>query len=542
MEDFEVIRSLGQGAFARCVLARRKADGNLYAIKQFKVPFSDLKAKEQAEAVAEVSVLAKLSHVGIIRYFTHWIGPVERGCPEEVLHIVTEFADGGTLADFLITGDYDEEMIWSWLVQLVDALHFLHSQRVLHRDLKPANVFVKRHTRGLWVKLGDFGLAKSLTSMCDMAVSMVGTPYYLSPEVVQSIPYDGGSDAWSLGCILFELLTGRRPFEGDNIASLAFNITSGSFSCAIPDTADPELADIARRLLALDPAKRLTIAELRERPSVCARLEVWQKDEDALSNNSLVREDPGPLSPGFRSSRGGAHSRYRADVGFLCRFCGKPSEKPPAATSISSFLRLSTGPGRLEELRKCLSEERCLAAEGCSPGSIAILHAACRTGLRLRLKMKEADMPPAAHTCWDLAAVADLVTSGDEWHTPTACAPCLNSLIQVFQCIATFQQRCDAERAMRTYIRESVWPGVPDTRQHVMRAVLHQGPFRLRTPKDLEAGVHAVMVQILTCLEAELAKRKEPPLTDIERGLFLDYAYRHSPDDPSIGPLTSSFG
>ncbi len=71
-------------------------------------------------------------------------------------------------------------MVWVWLVQLVDALHFLHNQRILHRDLKPANIFMKRGGHGI-MKLGDFGLARTLSSQTDMAQSVVGTPYYLSP-------------------------------------------------------------------------------------------------------------------------------------------------------------------------------------------------------------------------------------------------------------------------------------------------------------------------------------------------------------------------
>ena len=75
----------------------------------------------------------------------------------------------------------------TWLVQLADALHFLHSQRVLHRDLKPANIFVKRGGHGI-VKLGDFGLARALSSQTKMANSVVGTPYYLSPGLFSSPP------------------------------------------------------------------------------------------------------------------------------------------------------------------------------------------------------------------------------------------------------------------------------------------------------------------------------------------------------------------
>jgi len=91
-------------------------------------------------------------------------------------------------------------------------LHYIHGKSILHRDLKTQNIFL---TRTGMVKLGDFGIAKVLTSSCGgLARTVTGTPYYMSPELCEDRPYDTKSDVWALGCVLYELTAGVRPFQG----------------------------------------------------------------------------------------------------------------------------------------------------------------------------------------------------------------------------------------------------------------------------------------------------------------------------------------
>ena len=108
-----------------------------------------------------------------------------------------------------------------WFVQICLALEYIHRRKILHRDLKSQNIFL---TKNNTIKLGDFGISTVLTSMVDFALSVQGTPYYMSPEICQSKPYTYTSDVWSLGCILYELCTLQHAFSGENLLGLVFKI------------------------------------------------------------------------------------------------------------------------------------------------------------------------------------------------------------------------------------------------------------------------------------------------------------------------------
>ena len=101
------------------------------------------------------------------------------------------------------------------------ALEYIHRRKILHRDLKTQNVFL---TKNNTIKLGDFGISKVLENTHDHALTVQGTPYYMSPEVCQSKPYTYTSDVWALGCILYELCTLKHAFSGENLLGLVFKI------------------------------------------------------------------------------------------------------------------------------------------------------------------------------------------------------------------------------------------------------------------------------------------------------------------------------
>jgi len=109
----------------------------------------------------------------------------------------------------------------NWFVQMCLALEYIHRRKVLHRDIKSSNVFL---TSNNTVKLGDFGISKVLDSTNDIALTVQGTPYYMSPEVCQSKGYSYKSDVWSLGCILYELCTLKHAFHSENLLGLVFKI------------------------------------------------------------------------------------------------------------------------------------------------------------------------------------------------------------------------------------------------------------------------------------------------------------------------------
>ena len=106
-----------------------------------------------------------------------------------------------------------EEKIWKFFIEMCLGIQYLHTNRILHRDIKTINMFLTKNDN---IKIGDLGVARELNQTANMAHTVVGTPYYLSPELCEEKPYNNKSDIWSLGCVLYELCTLKHPFEAQN--------------------------------------------------------------------------------------------------------------------------------------------------------------------------------------------------------------------------------------------------------------------------------------------------------------------------------------
>ena len=113
----------------------------------------------------------------------------------------------------------------AFFIQISLGLAYIHSKNILHRDLKPMNIFLKKNNL---IKIGDLGVAKMLQTNTK-AITYIGTPYYLSPEVCEGKPYNSKSDVWALGCILYELCTFKKPFNAFNQAALCMKIIEGKY-------------------------------------------------------------------------------------------------------------------------------------------------------------------------------------------------------------------------------------------------------------------------------------------------------------------------
>ncbi|KAH8088794.1 serine/threonine kinase [Aureococcus anophagefferens] len=233
---YELIKPIGKGKFAVVYRARRIADDELVALKKIAVDSMDHRGK-----VPEVRLLQSLHHPNIIRYLDSLIEGDE-------LVIVFEWAAAGDLKRQIRKAverkqGFEERVIWKYFSQICDALAHMHEQRILHRDLKPANVFL---TLNGTVKVGDLGLGRMMSEHTFEAHSKVGTPLYMSPEVLRGDGYDWKSDVWSLGCVLYELAMLRSPFkaEGLNLYSLFQKISKADYE-PLPDTYSAPLRDLA---------------------------------------------------------------------------------------------------------------------------------------------------------------------------------------------------------------------------------------------------------------------------------------------------------
>lgn len=129
------------------------------------------------------------------------------------------YCEGGDLCKYLRAQKeiLEEQQLVEWLVQICMALQYLHTRNILHRDLKTQNIFL---TSTHIIKLGDLGIARVLDSASDLATTVIGTPYYMSPELFRNTPYGKESDVWALGCCTFEMMTRRHAFNARDINSL----------------------------------------------------------------------------------------------------------------------------------------------------------------------------------------------------------------------------------------------------------------------------------------------------------------------------------
>lgn len=182
-----------------------------------------------------------------------------------------EHADGGDIKARMLAQKgrpFPETQVLDWFVQTCLAIKHMHDRKVLHRDIKAANIFLTSAGR---VKLGDFGISKTLTETKAAANTVIGTPYYLSPEMVNSKPYGYKSDVWALGVLLYEMCTFKPPFDAKSLHALGMKIVSGKYA-PIGGSYSNDMRQLVARLLQVDQNKRPEIREILKYPYVSSRI------------------------------------------------------------------------------------------------------------------------------------------------------------------------------------------------------------------------------------------------------------------------------
>lgn len=202
LSSYKMGRCISRGHASRVNEATYMETCAVVAIKRVT---HDLDDRLQKECETEITILQMLDHPNLIKYHTHFSFHGD-------LYLVMELATGGTLANQIEQANkqkklIEEHLVWRWLNDVSSALAYLHKRRVLHRDVKPSHIFIGETGQA---KLGDFGLSKAFSDATTCAMSCVGTPLYMSPEIVRGEGYSFGSDIWSLGCSLYELAAGYR--------------------------------------------------------------------------------------------------------------------------------------------------------------------------------------------------------------------------------------------------------------------------------------------------------------------------------------------
>ncbi|XP_058483484.1 serine/threonine-protein kinase 36 isoform X3 [Solea solea] len=269
MDRYHVLELVGEGSFGRVFKGRRGFGGQVVALKF--MPKVGRSEKELRSLKREIEIMRGLEHPNIVQLYDSFETETE-------VVVVTEYAEGQLFQILEDDGKLPESQVREIACQLVSALYYLHSHRILHRDMKPQNILLGKS--GV-VKLCDFGFARAMSVSTLVLTSIKGTPLYMSPELVEEKPYDHTADLWSLGCILYELHTGMPPFYTNSIFHLVQLIVGEPVKW--PDMMSDTCMSFLKGLLMKDPQKRLSWPNLLHHPFV--------------ADGVLAFSDPGVFSP-----------------------------------------------------------------------------------------------------------------------------------------------------------------------------------------------------------------------------------------------------
>jgi NIMA (never in mitosis gene a)-related kinase len=251
--SYKIVRPLGSGTFGVVYLVRA-ADHKEFVIKC--INLENLSERKQQRSLKEVAILESYSHVHLISYLASCIH-------EKKLLILMEFASGGDLQQMInmykVNRKYlSEKTIWAIVYEVCLGVEFLHKNNVIHRDIKCLNILLDKEKR---VKIADMGVCKTVNTKDPMNGSQVGTPLYLSPEIIQHKPYDNKVDIWAIGCVAYNLASLEPPFQADNLISLARVIVKGRPK-PIPSFYSPKLFEFILKLLDKRASMRPTFEEI----------------------------------------------------------------------------------------------------------------------------------------------------------------------------------------------------------------------------------------------------------------------------------------
>jgi serine/threonine protein kinase len=316
---YQVIGELGRGAMGVVYRAQDPAIGRTVAIKTIRLSdFTDPSERDRLRErlIREAQSAGILSHPGIVTIYDI----AQEG---ELAYIFMEFVNGPPLEKVLLSeSPPDRETLLGIFRQTAAALDYAHKKGIVHRDIKPANIMI--HEDGT-AKITDFGVAKIVSQNMTQAGAMMGTPSYMSPEQVQGVPVDGRADQFALAVIVFELLTGERPFVADYLPTLLYKIVREEpvapqrLNRTLPNEVEP----ILRKALAksVDERYPTCAAFIEALEAACRQKPDWQPMPRGVSQNM----------PTVASTDPGSAAQTKSDPVFLAPLSTKPISMPQPA-------------------------------------------------------------------------------------------------------------------------------------------------------------------------------------------------------------------
>ena len=241
LKDYKIIKLIGKGSFGEVYKVSK--DNKFYALKIYQIKNDDTTStKENKENIKsienEIKILSHLDNPFIVKLYEVFSlnqnyelvdYKEENKDDTQIMCLVLELCENGDLNDKIREKKqknerFSENEILQYFYEILQGLYYLHKNRVIHRDLKTLNIFLTENNH---IKIGDFGVSKKLINNNIYAYTFVGTPYYLSPEICQNKPYDEKSDVWSLGVVLYEMITLNKPFDSESQMGLFMKILKG---------------------------------------------------------------------------------------------------------------------------------------------------------------------------------------------------------------------------------------------------------------------------------------------------------------------------
>lgn len=381
MNAYNKLQSIGHSAHAEVFIVEDRLTRARYVMKQMQ-----LRSDDREFALRESALLRTLHHPNICRHHESFVHNGDWLC------VVMPHCSNGDLAQLFkqrrdrLLPPLDEAVSVHYLMSIALALQYLHDRKVIHRDVKPSNIFLASD----WtVQLGDFGVSRQLSDTSSLASTCVGTPLYMSPELLQSNRHSTKTDLWALGCVGFECATLQPAFTGASFTEIAEKVISGEYG-RLPARTSVPFRDTIGRLLSVSPdarpsAKQLLNSLLLRRPlrAHLARLDAGDAGGmSAAAGYSEPRSPPLPSSddapregdttPGS-CERGGSGSQQpqlkrasgSASASRAARRAAVPSpeERPPvprrassSGVELSSNDRLRRALNRRMEIQRYLNE------------------------------------------------------------------------------------------------------------------------------------------------------------------------------------------
>ncbi|GAM18625.1 hypothetical protein SAMD00019534_018000 [Acytostelium subglobosum LB1] len=243
-DDFELLTVIGKGSFGKVMQVRKKDDNKIYAMKVLRKE-AIIARKQVNHTKSEKTILQGIAHPFIVNL--HFAFQTR-----DKLYMVLDFVNGGELFFHLKReGRFSEPRVKLYAAEIVSALAHLHQQDIVYRDLKPENILLDSEGH---ICITDFGLSKKIETT-DGTFTFCGTPEYLAPEVLNGHGHGCAVDWWSLGTLLYEMLTGLPPFYSQNVSMMYQKILNGELK--IPSYISPEARSLLEGLLTREVDRRL---------------------------------------------------------------------------------------------------------------------------------------------------------------------------------------------------------------------------------------------------------------------------------------------